>query len=72
MVGSIWGLASMGAGFGGMILNPLSGRLIDQHGYVPVFVICGLLPLVALGLILFALGPLRPHPNFVRKETTGA
>ncbi len=64
MVGSIWGLASMGAGFGGMVANSLSGRLIDQYGYVPVFVGAGVLPLIALSLILFALGPLAPHPDF--------
>jgi ACS family hexuronate transporter-like MFS transporter len=66
-VASIWGLASMGAGFGGMILNPLSGRLIDSFGYVPVFLIVGILPLIALSLIIFALGPLKPHPDFVRE-----
>jgi MFS transporter, ACS family, hexuronate transporter len=64
MVGSVWGLASMGAGFGGMVFSWLSGRLIDQYGYTPVFVGYGLLPLIALSLILFALGPLEPHPDF--------
>ena len=64
MVGSIWGLASMGAGFGGMIFGWLSGRMIDQYGYVPVFIGYGVMPLIALALILFALGPLRPLPEF--------
>lgn len=63
MVGSIWGLASMGAGFGGMVFSWLSGRVIDAAGYVPVFIGYGLIPLVALSLVLFALGPLRPHPE---------
>ena len=64
MVGSIWGLASMGAGFGGMIFSWLSGRLIDQYGYMPVFVGYGLMPLLSLALVLFALGPLRPLAEF--------
>ncbi|HUR57349.1 MAG TPA: MFS transporter [Opitutaceae bacterium] len=64
MVGSIWGLASMGAGFGGMIFGWLSGRMIDHYGYVPVFIGYGIMPLIALALILFALGPLRPLQEF--------
>lgn len=63
-VGSIWGLASMGAGFGGMIFSWLSGRMIDAVGYTPVFIGYGIIPLIALSLVLFALGPLRPHPAF--------
>ena len=69
MVGSIWGLASMGAGFGGMIFSWLSGRLIDRYGYTPVFIGYGLIPLIALALVLFALGPLRPLPEFQSTKT---
>jgi MFS transporter, ACS family, hexuronate transporter len=64
MVGSVWGLASMGAGFGGMLFSWLSGRMIDRYGYTPVFIGYGILPLIALALVLFALGPLRPLPKF--------
>jgi ACS family hexuronate transporter-like MFS transporter len=64
MVGSIWGLASMGAGFGGMVFSWLSGRMIDAYGYTPVFIGYGIMPLIALALVLFALGPLQPHPAF--------
>jgi ACS family hexuronate transporter-like MFS transporter len=64
MVASIWGLASMGAGFGGMIFSWLSGWMIDRYGYTPVFIGYGIMPLIALSLVLFALGPLRPHPDF--------
>lgn len=64
MVGSIWGLASMGAGFGGMVFSWLSGRVIDQYGYTPVFIGYGLMPLLSAALVLFALGPLRPLPAF--------
>ncbi len=64
MVGSIWGLASMGAGFGGMVFGWLSGRLIDQHGYSPVFIGYGIMPLIALLIVLFLVGPLKPDPRF--------
>lgn len=67
MVGSIWGLASMGAGFGGMIFSWLSGRMIDLYGYTPVFIGYGIIPLISLALVLFALGPLQPLLEFQPK-----
>jgi ACS family hexuronate transporter-like MFS transporter len=66
MVGSIWGLASMGAGFGGMLFGWLSGRVIDRAGYVPVFIGYGIMPLISLGIILFWLGELEPDERFAR------
>jgi MFS transporter, ACS family, hexuronate transporter len=64
MVGSIWGLASMGAGFGGMLFSWLSGAVIDRYGYFPVFVGYGILPLIALALVLGPMGPLVRDPRF--------
>ncbi len=64
MVGSVWGLASMGSGFGGMVFSWLGGWVIDRYGYMPVFLGYGIMPLIGLSLILFALGPLRPLPQF--------
>lgn len=63
-VASVWGLASMGSGFGGMLFMALSGRLVDRFGYTPVFIGYGLMPIAALLFILVALGPLRPDPRF--------
>lgn len=68
MVASVWGLASMGAGFGGMLFGWLSGWMIDRYGYTPVFIGYGIMPLVAASLVLFALGPLRPLPEFQTLE----
>ena len=63
-VASIWGLASMGSGFGGMLFMALSGWLIERYGYTPVFIGYGVMPLVALAIVLYLIGPLRPHPRF--------
>lgn len=67
-VASVWGLASMGSGFGGMLFMALSGWLVSRCGYVPVFVGYGIMPIVALLLILFALGPLRADLRFREYE----
>jgi MFS transporter, ACS family, hexuronate transporter len=69
MVGSVYGLASMGAGFGGMLWSWLSGRLIDRVGYEPVFVAYGIFPLIALALVIFAMGPLQPNPRFSNPDS---
>ena len=50
-IGSVWGIASMGAGFGGMVFSLLTGWVVDHYSYVPVFVGFGILPLIAASLI---------------------
>jgi len=50
-VGSVWGIASMGAGFGGMVFSLLTGWVIDHYSYVPVFIGFGILPLIAAGIV---------------------
>jgi len=61
VVGSIWGLASMGSGFGGMVFALLTGWVVDHYSYTPVFIGFGLMPMICV-LILWALvSPLRPH-----------
>jgi ACS family hexuronate transporter-like MFS transporter len=64
MVASVWGLASMGSGFGGMLFSWLSGLLIDHYGYTPVFIGYGIIPLIVALLIVFGIGPLRPLRGF--------
>jgi len=59
-VATIWGLASMGSGFGGMVFALATGWLVDRYSYVPVFIGFGSIPLIALLIIWFVLGPLRP------------
>ena len=59
-VGSVYGLASMGSGFGGMVFTLLTGWVIDRYSYVPVFFGFGITPLVCAGIIWGLLGPIRP------------
>ena len=59
-VGSIWGLASMGAGFGGMLFSLITGWVVDHYSYTPVFIGFGLLPLVCGTIVWTLTGPLRP------------
>jgi ACS family hexuronate transporter-like MFS transporter len=59
-VGSIWGLASMGAGFGGMLFSLITGWVVDHYSYTPVFIGFGLLPLVCAIIVWTLTGPLRP------------
>ena len=59
-VGSIWGLASMGAGFGGMLFSLITGWVVDHYSYTPVFIGFGLLPLICATIVWTLTGPLRP------------
>ncbi len=50
-VASIWGLASMGSGFGGMVFSLVTGWLVDHYSFRPVFALFGTLPIIAAALI---------------------
>jgi fucose permease len=52
-------------GFGGMLFSWLTGRVIDQHGSMPVLIGYGFMPLTALMILLFLCGPLRRNEKFV-------
>jgi ACS family hexuronate transporter-like MFS transporter len=58
LVGTIYGFASMGAGFGGMIFALLTGWVVDHFSYVPVFIGFGLLPLLSATVLWMLLGPI--------------
>jgi ACS family hexuronate transporter-like MFS transporter len=58
-VASVYGLASMGSGFGGMLFTLATGWAVDHYSYTPVFAGFGIMPLIC-ALILWTLaGPLR-------------
>jgi ACS family hexuronate transporter-like MFS transporter len=60
VLGSIWGLASMGSGFGGMLFTLLTGEVLVRFSYVPVFVGFGLMPLVSAAILVLLTTPARP------------
>jgi ACS family hexuronate transporter-like MFS transporter len=57
-VGSVYGIASMGSGFGGMVFSLLTGWTIDHYSYTPVFIGFGVMPLVCAGILWTLLGPI--------------
>jgi ACS family hexuronate transporter-like MFS transporter len=57
-VASVWGLASLGSGVGGMVFALLTGWLVDHYSYVPAFVLFGIIPLIFVFIIWLGLGPL--------------
>jgi ACS family hexuronate transporter-like MFS transporter len=60
-VASVYGLASMGSGFGGMVFMLLTGWLVERYSYVPAFVVFGIIPLVGSGILWTWMGPLEPQ-----------
>jgi ACS family hexuronate transporter-like MFS transporter len=60
VLGSIWGLASMGSGFGGMIFALLTGVVVDHFSFLPVFIGFGLTPLVCAGILWTVPGRISP------------
>jgi MFS transporter, ACS family, hexuronate transporter len=60
VLGSIWGLASMGSGFGGMLFTLLTGEVLVRFSYVPVFFGFGLMPLICAVILVFVTSTARP------------
>jgi len=63
-VASVYGLASMGSGFGGMLFTLITGWMVDHYSYTPVFIGFGLLPLICAAILWLLLGELRPVRTF--------
>jgi len=49
IVARVTGIAGMGEGVTNMILTLATGRVIDAHSYLPVFLVAGLLPCLGVG-----------------------
>jgi ACS family hexuronate transporter-like MFS transporter len=66
-VASVYGLASMGSGFGGMLFTLITGWVVDHYSYKPVFIGFGVLPLIGAMILWLLVGELRPirHPDGV-------
>jgi MFS transporter, ACS family, aldohexuronate transporter len=48
---SVWGLASTGSGFGGMVFSLITGWLVDRYSFRPAFIVFGSIPLLAAWLV---------------------
>jgi ACS family hexuronate transporter-like MFS transporter len=59
-VASVYGLASMGSGFGGMIFALITGWVVDHYSFTPVFIGFGIVPLVCAAILWTLMGPLSP------------
>lgn len=55
---SVYGLASMGSGFGGMLFTFMTGWAIDHYSYRPVFFGFGIMPMICTLILWTTLGPL--------------
>ena len=60
MVASVWGLAGLGSGVGGMAFALMTGWLVDRYSFVPAFVVFGVIPIVSVLILWCFLGPLEP------------
>jgi ACS family hexuronate transporter-like MFS transporter len=60
-VASVYGLASMGSGFGGMVFVLITGWVVDHYSYTPVFIGFGFVPLICALVMWTLMGPLRPR-----------
>ncbi len=59
-VASVYGLASVGSGFGGMLFTLITGWVVDHYSYTPVFIGFGIVPLVCALIMWTLMGPLTP------------
>ena len=62
-VSTVYGIASMGAGFGGMLFGLTTGLVVDHFSYRPVFFASGVMPLICAALIWTLVGRIRPLPD---------
>jgi MFS transporter, ACS family, hexuronate transporter len=49
--GSVAGMAGTGAGLGGVAFTWIIGAVVDRFSYTPIFLMAGLMPLVALAIV---------------------
>ena len=57
-VASVYGLASVGSGFGGMLFTLITGWVVDHYSYTPVFIGFGFVPLICALVMWTLMGPL--------------
>ncbi len=68
-VASVYGLASMGSGFGGMVFALVTGWLVERYSYLPVFWLFGLIPMICVAILWIFMGRLEPESDFLKEST---
>jgi ACS family hexuronate transporter-like MFS transporter len=68
-VASVFGLAALGSGFGGIVSAPLTGWLIDHYSFLPAFIFFGLIPIVSISIVWTLMGPLEPPIGIEQANT---
>jgi MFS transporter, ACS family, hexuronate transporter len=57
LVGTLYGITALGGGLGSILFMLITGKLVDmQQSFNTVFIIAGILPLIALAIILILTG----------------
>ena len=51
VVASVWGIASMGSGFGAMIFSLITGWLVEHYSFRPAFLLFGILPVISAWIV---------------------
>lgn len=69
-VASVYGLASMGSGFGGMVFALVTGWLVDRYSFVPAFCLFGVLPLVCVFILWTGMASKIPKEHFHEEVRT--
>jgi ACS family hexuronate transporter-like MFS transporter len=60
-VASVYGIAAMGGGLGGIVFTEMTGVIVDRlHSYSPVFIASGLMPLIATVVLVILGGRMGP------------
>jgi MFS transporter, ACS family, hexuronate transporter len=67
-VASIWGFASMGSGFGGMLFSLATGWIVDHYSFRPAFVLFGIIPLLAAWIVWTL--PRGPDPVYQQTQSS--
>jgi ACS family hexuronate transporter-like MFS transporter len=67
-VASVYGVASMGSGFGGMVFMLVTGWLVQRFSYGPAFLLFALLPFLGAAVQWFFMGPLGQGATSPQKE----
>lgn len=67
-VASVYGLASMGSGFGGMVFMLVTGWVVQHYSYNLAFLLFAVLPFLGIVIQWLFMGPLNQAPTLTQEE----